>query len=336
MADSAKLRVGVCGTGNLGRMHVGNLARRTDVELVALCDIRTDALELARRTVAGANPAAAVPQSFDSLDAMLAGTPLDAVLVVTPTDLHARQSIRALRAGVHVFCEKPMALNPRDCDRMIAARDRYGRQLMIGQCLRFWPEYEALRQAVRSGEYGPLRALTMTRVGAFPHAAVNDWMGNGRRSGGALLDLHLHDVDWALDAFGPPRALGAAGLTGPSGAIDEITALWQYPGFQVTLRGSWLHQTFSMTWQAVFEHAALEFGTRPEGSLCIRRPESRAWEPLPPPPGPDGYGGEMDYFLECCRGRETNTRCTAESTRATVAMVGLEKAAVRRRAWLRT
>ncbi len=333
MTDTDKFRIGVCGTGNLGRMHLGGLAQRPDVTVAAICDIRPDAMAKAQEVLTRAG-SSAKPCRFTELREMLR-EPLDAVLIVTPTDLHARQSVLALRAGCAVFCEKPMALSLRDCDRIIAARDHAKRQLMIGQCLRFWPEYQALRQAVQSGEYGRLRALTMTRVGAFPDASVNAWMGNGRRSGGALLDLHLHDADWAQDVFGPPRALCAAGLTGPSDAIDEVSAIWRYADFQVTLRGSWLHQTFSMTWQAVFEHAALEFGTRPEGGLCLRRAGAAAWEPVPPPAGPDGYAAEMTYFLDCVRGRETNTRCTAESTRQTLALLLLEKEAVRRQTWIR-
>lgn len=88
------------------------------------------------------------------MDDMLKNEQLDFVDIALPTYLHAEASIKAMEAGFHVLCEKPMALDSRQCQEMIAASQRTGRTLMIAHCLRFWPEYECLKAAVDDGRYG--------------------------------------------------------------------------------------------------------------------------------------------------------------------------------------
>ena len=331
-----KLRVGVCGYGGLGRVHVGNMTAMDDVEIVAVCDSNPKQLEPA----AVSTNLGTAETSFDirrcrtysDIRAMLRRETLDALVTALPSDLHAPIAIRAMNAGLHVFSEKPMALTVRECDRMIAARDRNGVHLQIGQCLRFWPEYEALREAIQSRRHGALQSLTLTRVSGA--CRWSDWFNDGKRSGGAILDLHLHDVDWAQYALGIPEAISAAGTPGISGAVDDVTALWRYKECVVTLRGSWKYQAFNMSFQAFFEHAAMEYGVHPDPALRVKRDDDKEFTRVTLPSGPNAYFTELRYFFDNIRNGTANTVCPAESTRTSVGLVMLENKAIAGRKWL--
>ena len=96
--------------------------------------------------------------SYETFDRIADDPDVDVVYVVLPNSMHAEFTIRAAKAGKHVLCEKPMAIRPADCDRMIAAAERSGKVLQIGHCVRFWPEYAKAKEIVDSGKYGKVVA----------------------------------------------------------------------------------------------------------------------------------------------------------------------------------
>jgi predicted dehydrogenase len=244
-----------------------------------------------------------------------------------PTYRHADYAILAMQAGCHVFTEKPMALTVADCDRMLRARDRHRRQLLVGQVLRFWPEYEALRQTIERRTYGRLMSLTMERNGAYASWAKDNWFNNHRLSGGAILDLHLHDVDWAVYALGLPASVQAAGRVGQTGGIDDVSALWDYKGGPlVTMRGTWLYTGFAMNFRALFEKATLECGFSPDPGLRLLKGGKKPVKIKVP--AANGYYQELRYLFDCVAGRKTNTICPGESTRESVRLVWVEKQAI--------
>jgi len=224
-----KLRVGICGYGGLGRMHVGNMMLMDDIEIVAVCDNNPKNLGQAeiKTNIQNNIPAFDIRscRTYTDYRKMLKKEKLDAVVTALPTNIHAQYAVMAMDAGLHLFSEKPMALSAKDCDRMIKARDENKVQLQIGQVLRFWPEYEALKDAVSSKRYWRIQPLTMTRIGGYSTWTDPNWFNDGKLSGGAIMDLHLHDVDWAQHALGLPQAICAAGTRGLSGEVDDVTAV---------------------------------------------------------------------------------------------------------------
>jgi len=128
-----------------------------------------------------------------------------------------------------------------DCDRMLAAADAAGRQLMIGHCIRFWGEYAEAARIARSGQYGPVRTLTLTRYGAIPSFGARNWFHDPAKSGSAVLDLHIHDVDYALFALGKPASVRARGVPGPAGGTHHVVADYDYgsDGPVVSAEGAW-------------------------------------------------------------------------------------------------
>jgi len=189
------LNVGIVGFGGMGRGRLAYYREIPQARIVAIADICADEL----RSDPTLQDAFETPSDriawYHSIEELLGNASVDLVDICLPTQAHAQAAIAALSAGIHVLCEKPMALTVDDCEDMLRARDAAGAQLMIAQCVRFWPEYEYLADLVHSADAGRLISLQMSRQGANPRAG-HGWMCQQGASGGAILDLHIHDLDY--------------------------------------------------------------------------------------------------------------------------------------------
>jgi myo-inositol 2-dehydrogenase/D-chiro-inositol 1-dehydrogenase len=181
-----------------------------------------------RAGVAAAYPEVTWHPSFEELLAAV-----DVVDVCTPTDAHADLVLRATAAGRHVVCEKPLARTLGEADAMVTASAAAGVQLHVAHVCRYVAGYSAAQQAVTGGDVGDPTVLRLYRGGAAPAWAA--WFGDPARSGGVLLDLGIHDIDFACwiagdvvdvtgTMTGPGR--GLAVLTHAAGARSEVTAEW--------------------------------------------------------------------------------------------------------------
>jgi len=133
---------------------------------------------------------------------------VDGVIIASPNNLHARQTIDAARRGKHVFCEKPMALNVRDCKAMVEAADAAGVKLMVGQVLRLIPIFWKSRQIVASGELGKPFAMSVTRLGG-PDSLSKGWRATKKQAGGVLYEVHVHELDFMRHIMGEAESVYA-------------------------------------------------------------------------------------------------------------------------------
>ena len=330
-----KLTCALVGFGGIGHHHASRYAYCKNVRLVAVCDIDPAKLEAAQSSTnlggSGALDLSKVRRyaSYGELAAAERGR-IDMIDLCVPTYVHAELACRALRDGFHVLSEKPMALSLPQCDAMIAAARESGRLHMVAQCIRFSPVYEALREAVRGGRFGALRRLDLHRYGAMPWS---EWYYDHRKCGGAVLDLQLHDLDFAVSLLGTPSSIRCEGLRGPSGGWDEVVSRLRYPGAKaplVTTEASWLRARFSPGFEAVFERGYLEYADAKLEAFDERRRPVK----LPPRKDADMYGLEIDYFADCVRRGARPVRCLPESTRESVRLSLLQmKSAARGGAW---
>jgi len=201
-----KLRIGVIGLG-MGRGHVKGFQEHPDAEVVAVCDPNAARLkEIGDRFN--------VPSRYASADEMLAAEKLDAVGIATPNKFHCPLSLRALAAGCHVFCEKPMAMNAREARRMIDAAAKARKRLMINFSYRFLEQSTALKKEVESGILGDVyfaRTVWHRRRGL---PGFGGWFGQKEFSGGGpLIDLGVHRLDLALWLMGYPKPAWVMGST---------------------------------------------------------------------------------------------------------------------------
>src|SRR5438067_694260 len=241
------LKVSILGCGFMGRMHANVYKLLPDAELVAILDRnKSKASKFAKEFGA---------KAYTDFDEMIAKTKPDIIDICLPTYLHKEFTLKAATAKKHVLCEKPIALNLKDADQMIKACERAGVYFMIAHCIRFWPEYAHLKKITESGELGRLLSVNLTRMGEFPTWSSDNWLANEKLSGGAALDMHIHDTDYALYLLGEPNDVASFGNIDEHGPSFVFTTL-TYPGTIAHLEGGWnlpKRTPFRMTFRAIFE-----------------------------------------------------------------------------------
>jgi myo-inositol 2-dehydrogenase / D-chiro-inositol 1-dehydrogenase len=228
------LRVGIVGAGFMGGTHLGALvADGVPVTVFDPSHEKAAAMAASR----GASLAA-------SLDELIGG--VDVVDVCAPTHHHATIAIAAARAGRHVICEKPLARTEAQAEAMLDACTASGVRLFPAHVVRYFPEYEMAQQIVANGEVGDPAVLRLKRASFRPRHGPGHWFFDHAKSGGLIVDLMVHDFDFARWVAGQVisvhcRSVGAARpdlgvdhafaiVTHSSGAISHITGSWAYGG----------------------------------------------------------------------------------------------------------
>ncbi|QEH32155.1 Glucose--fructose oxidoreductase precursor [Aquisphaera giovannonii] len=327
------IRVGIVGLGYMGRMHYRCWNGLLGAKVTAVCEANPKVLAAAGEPTKGNVGGAADHIDLDSLkvfsdlDALLAAREVDALSITLPTFLHADTTIKALEAGVHVLCEKPMALSVADCDRMVAAADRSGKTLQIGHCIRFWPEYEAARELIRGGTFGRPIAASFRRYSAMPSWSPDSWFADEQRSGGQPLDLHIHDTDYVHHLFGMPASVSSVADVPQS----YIATQYRYPGGPaVVAESTWRMAgsfAFEMSFVIVLEGATILYDNN--ASPAFRVLASDGTSPDLRIPVSDGYAREVEHFSRIISGEPLQPVITPTDARETIRLVLAEKQSAR-------
>lgn len=296
-----QVNVAVAGLGFMGvthlRAHLDNPAAR----VVAVCDATRIPVDGVLPGVAGnikksddirLGPDVSV---FRSLDGLLADPEVELVDICTPTHLHPEQAIVALRAGKHVLCEKPLARTSAEAGEILKVAEASPGMLMPAMCMRFWPGWAWLKQAVAERSFGRVLAASFRRVSEMPA-----WNRQGSYSGGALFDLHIHDSDFVNFLFGRPASVFSCGVTGNSGDVDHVVTQYHIPGGPaVHAEGSWLlKRGFNMAYTLHCERATVDFDLS-RGVDALHVTEQGCDPRIVKLEGLDGYGAETRYFVDC-------------------------------------
>ena len=316
----------------MGRTHFRCWKAVENVEIAAICEVNPKFAEEVQKTTGNIEQAEdAIDLSnvelYTDLDKMLKEAELNAVSITLPTYLHADSSIKSLFAGVHVLCEKPMALNVEDCRRMIKAAEQSGKILQIGHCVRFWPEYAVARDIIKSGKYGRVIAATFQRLGAAPTWSADNWLMNEQRSGGMALDLHIHDTDFVRYLFGMPYAVYSTGAKNADGKLVHIVTQYLYDDDKVvTAEGSWSMTSafgFQMSFNIAMEKATIVYDLTREPTLRLCPADAEA--STPDVPVGDGWSVEIEHFAKKIRGEKLEQVTTLAGSMNSVQIVEAEK-----------
>jgi predicted dehydrogenase len=314
------VRVAVLGAGFMGGTHARAYAAMPDVEVAAV---------FAPSPSRGQPLAEEIGSRWtDDITALLASSEIDAIDICLPTPQHRAVTEAALAAGKHVLLEKPIALSLADAEALVAANEESDRVLMIAHVLRFWPEYVEIARRVGSGELGAPRSGFASRRQPFP--AWSALFSRSDLTGGAVIDMMIHDYDALNWVFGTPRAVTARGERNPrSGGYDQVQVLIDYAdGVSALVDGGMMmpeSYPFSSRLEVLCEDGAMEYHFRAGGrsvemsggvnELTLFPNEG---EPLRLAPAQtDPYAAECAYFIDAVReGRAADRATPADALQA--------------------
>jgi predicted dehydrogenase len=309
-----KVRIGIVGAGSIGRCHADSLQETTGGEIAAICDVHEGrAKALAKKLD--------TPQVYTDYRDLLAAGDLDAVWVCTPNNLHMPVTLAALKAGMDVVCEKPVAMDAREARRMVAAADAAGKILMVAQSSRYTSTAKYLKKLAQAGDFGEIyygKALWLRRAGI-----PKGWFQDAKQAAaGPLIDLGVHAIDLLWWLMGQPKPVSAYGVTfdylGTTGqgrgdwgvgynpakfsVEDMIGAMVRFEdGRALSIDISWAAHTGDLYWLRFF-------GTKggaeihPQ-TMVYRMDGDTKVDSVPQLRAVNQYAVEDQHFIDCVRNR---------------------------------
>ena len=322
------LNIGIVGLGRLGKKYADILALKVkSVRLLAACSIVPEELAFAKEVLK-------VPNTYLDYEQMLQNTELDGIFIVTSTDQHADQIIKALEAGLHVFCEKPLAVNLEDCLRVEkAAAARPGQLVTVGFVRRYDSGYLYAKQKVQAGGIGKPFLVKSQTVDLDDTASFQ--MEYVKSSGGMFHDFNVHDIDLARWFLGSElKSVYSVGGAFKHEAFEEVNDADNVVSTCVFENGSLANILASRTAASGHDTYTEVVGT--EGLLRIGRPNMIANVEIQ-----DQYGArkecvksfyerfetafhrQIEDFIDCMhagRPPEITLRDATQATRGAIAM----------------
>jgi predicted dehydrogenase len=320
------LTVAILGFGFIGRAHGDAYARLPNVKLVAIGGCREERVQAWK-----------APYSFSFYkdpNALLDSCAADIIDICLPTFMHEEFVIRAAEKGMHVICEKPLALTVKEVDGMLAAVRKAGVIFMVAQILRFFTHYTKCRELVRDGRLGDVFFGSAARLAEPPRWA--EWFQHPEKSGGALFDLQVHDLDYLMNLFGTPESLFAVGLQANSGCWDQVVTSLSYRTRKLIVEASsrlavgW---PFTSMLRLMGTAASLEYGFRVKGNVDVmaQAQHSLVLYPNGSPAthfeleDPDPYLRELKYFVDAVERRDKPDAVRPEEARNVIAVLEATK-----------
>jgi len=279
-------RYAIIGPGGLGKLHLTNLARLGqerggDIKLCAICGTTREAFQKSVQLNFGTVDISVIDLTdcnfYQDYKEMIDTERPDFVVSATPTFLHEEIAVYALSKGIHIYSEKPMALTAEGCDKMVAEADKTGKLLVIGQSTRFTPAFIKLREYVQQKTFGKVCRFEFSRYSATPMWTWQNWILDPKQSGGCVLDMHIHDVDFVNWMFGKPQAVRSVGTENKVG-LESVFTQYVYEDFMGLGSADWsMPQKFPFTkrFMVNFEKATVEIAN---GKLVVDTDEE-TYEP---------------------------------------------------------
>ncbi len=303
------IKIGLIGAGFMGGTHAAcyeMLMKEMDIKVVAVADLSVENAE----KIAGKLGA----EVYSTGEELLKNADINVADICLPTYLHATHAIMAMEQGFDVLIEKPVCLSSSEAQKLLEVQKSTNAKVGVGHCIRFWDEYEYLKKLVENKTYGKFISANFKRVSPKPSWTWNNWILDESKSGGAALDLHIHDVDFVRYLFGMPENIKSK-ISGSKNKKDHIYSIFEYENTVISIEGGWdfpANFPFEMSYVVVFEEACIKFSSLENPSVNVYKNDGTAFQP---DFGEDikesekqsagnisslgGYYNELKYFYGC-------------------------------------
>ena len=267
------MKIGIVGAGFMGTTHAAGWADTPATIVGFTAETQQESHSLAKHY--GTNV-------YASLEEML--PEVDVVDICSPTHLHYEMALQAAAAGKHIVCEKPLARTTRQAREILTACRKAGIQLLVAHVVRFFPEYALAHSAVMEGQIGKPGVIRLHRGSYRPKKPAGNWFLDEVKSGGILMDLMIHDYDYARWVAGDVESVSARRVTQrhPDAPVDYgLVILSHRSGALSHIAGAWAYPppTFHTHLEIAGDRGLIEFdsdGTAPIQNLILKASGSNA------------------------------------------------------------
>ena len=315
------MRVGIVGLGGIAAMHICSYERIKGVEIVAAAD----ALGEQARSYSLIKDSGV--RIYTDFDVMIKNESLDLIDICAPTHLHESLAIKALNAGLHVICEKPMAQSSEGALRIAEAARSADKIFMTAQVIRFSSPYKYLAKLIKEKTLGNLVSLSTKRLSTIPEWRLGSMLTDATENGGVMIDLAIHDIDFIYSCLGEPdRICGVYHPVSKESVDNYVCANLTYGSATVNLLSGFYVAKIPFTcgFFAIFEKGYLSFI---DGRLVENQKELREVDEIYPGEH-EGINIEMsscfveeiEYFIECVKCGIKTERALPESTAGSLAL----------------
>ena len=327
------LNIGVIGLGMMGTTHLGVYKEHEEVRITAVSDKdhqrlhSKSSIDVNIEGLPEVNTLSMEVSRYENADELIEDANVQVVDICLPTNMHLKYTKSALAAGKHVIVEKPLGRTSAEAFEMADTADRSPGYAMPAMCMRFWPGWDWLKQTISRATYGRVLSAHFRRFTSHPGGR---FYFDGNASGGALLDLHVHDADFIQYCFGMPRAVFSRGYSAISGEIDNVTTQYIFDNIPiVTAEGSWAVADgfgLEMRYTVNFERATTSFEFTDTNHLTLFEPGKKP-KTINISSGM-GYSSEIVYFLECISNNRAPDKVTFRDAANSIVIVEAERQSI--------
>jgi predicted dehydrogenase len=313
-----KKKIAVIGFGFMGVVHAKNIIENNKLELCAIIDNRDNIFAGIEKT--GNHGELGLPVDklkqipvYKTLEACVEKEKIDAVSICVPLFLHYELAKKALNLGLDVMLEKPFCSEINQCSDLINLVKEKDKILMVAHCVRFDPAWEFLAKCIKDKRYGELKLLSTCRSCGEPTWGI--WRDEKikKTCGGALLDLLLHDIDFANSCFGKTEDVK---LNLNVDDYWEIELRYKDSPAPISIKGGFLHRhtAFASDYAVTFEQGSIRFSSLQPGIIHVGTDTGLETVEVKG----DGYANELEYFAKCIEERKQPKKCLPEESRRAI------------------
>lgn len=297
------IHVGLVGLGFIGKTHLQIYEALPNAKVIQICS--RSGIDETLIDYTG--------KFTSDYDALLSNQEIDIIDICVPTYLHEEYIVKAARAGKHIICEKPLALTAEATKRIFKTVEEANIRLFVGHVLRFWPTYQKIKQTFDDSMIQAIEIVHAKRLGQVP--TWSEWFQHPEKSGGALFDLHIHDIDFSYYLLGEVESVYAVGQQNEYGAWNHIMTTLRFKSqtkaFVEASHAMPSKYPFTMSFRAQAGDVAIDFQLQAgenieqinDSQLILYEGENQREVIVE---NVDAFQNELSYFINCLENNHEN------------------------------